>query len=141
MKLLDNKYRDISEYMKDYKEMLAYLLERKMLYPDNLKIVNEIIRTVRRDFFRTFSDYVARYFYDFDECYGHSEDSETFTFDNHTKAIRKFNDYYYIVKIEEFNTSILRTECPDDYPLHIMPQDGELFPEYIIADYLIKKGF
>jgi hypothetical protein len=132
---------EVKEYMESYKKKLEYLSKMKDLHYEDSEVINDIIKSVRKDFFSTFFSYIVHYFYDFDHNPGHMEDSELFTYENHSKAIRKFNGAYYSVNVKQFGFAAVTTESPDDYPLHIMPQQGVSYPEYLIADYLIAKGF
>lgn len=133
----------LREYFRDYKIMLEYI-DKELTITTNFedqKALEMIKDTIRAGFFRKYDQYIVHYFYPFDREFGHFEDAETFLYDGHTMAIRKFNGYYYAVKVKTFNSNILTTESPDDYPLHAMPTEGQPYPEYFIAEYLIEKGF
>ena len=135
---------ELKEYMVDYKKSLEYMIKRSMLENnfEDQQTIQHIIKQIRHTWFSIYQDYIFRFFYPFERStYGHLEDCEVFLFDNNQKAIRRFNRYYYIVKVESYYDGILRTESPDDYPLHVIPSKGTEYPEFLMADYLITLGF
>lgn len=133
----------LSEFLPKYKKMLIFLAEKEeMTYDEEEKeLLQDSIHSLRRGFFLDYFDTIFQYFYDFESNYGHMEDTTFFTTENHTKAIREFHGIYYLVDVKEYNSAVIVTDSPDNYPLHIMPMEGQRFPEFIIGDILIEKGY
>lgn len=133
-------YPDIKEYMVEYEQAIKYL-DRCMTYePQFWPTVKYIIKQIRHNWFQTFGDLVFRYFYPVGCNYTHLEDCECYLFENNQLAIRKFSGEFYPVCVLNYTTSMITTELPNEDPAR--PRvEGELHPEFIIAKYLIDKGF
>lgn len=134
----------LKEYMVDYRKSLEYMIKRSMLENnfEDQQTIQHIIKQIRHTWFSIYQDCIFRFFYPFEHStYGHLEDCEVFLFDNNQKAIRKFNGYYYIVKVKSYYDGIIQTESPDDHPMHVIPSKSTEYPEFLMADYLITLGF
>ena len=124
------------ERIEDYKQKLNYLNKR---YLCGDCMAYDIIDDLRRNFINHYENQIYfNGYHPFENPHNFNDINQTMINENKGVAVRQFDGYWYLVKIEslECGGGVLTTDCPDNYPIHCLPSEiksGD-YPEIVIME-------